>query len=74
MSGATAFLALILNRPAPLSQIHLLRDRFGPRRSPVHPVPHIMNVAKRAELASGRLLGDHWSRPKVSARTSFECP
>jgi hypothetical protein len=32
-----------------------------------------MNIAKRAELASGRLLGDHWSWPKVSARASFEC-
>jgi hypothetical protein len=73
MSGATAFLALIFDRAAPLSQIHMVRDRLGSRRSPVNSIPHIMNVAKSAELAPGRLIGDHWSWPKVSARMSFEC-
>ena len=73
MSGATAFLTLILDRPAPLPQIHLLRHRFGSRRSPVHPIPHIVNVAERAKFALDRHLGDHWSRPKVTARTNFEC-
>src|SRR5713226_5868176 len=68
MSGATAFLALILDRAAPLPQIHMLQDRPRRPRSPVHPVPHIVNVAECAKF-----LIQHWSRPKVTNRTSFEC-
>jgi hypothetical protein len=68
MSGATALFALILDRAAPLPKIHLLRDRTCWRRSTVHPIPHIMNVAERTKLTV-----DHWSRPKVNACTSLEC-
>jgi hypothetical protein len=51
MSGATAFIALILDGSSPLPQINMLRDRRRPPRRAVHPIPHIVNVAQRAKLA-----------------------
>jgi hypothetical protein len=52
MSGATAFLALILDWSAAIPQVNLLRDRLRSRRSQVHSIPHIMHIAERAKLAS----------------------
>jgi hypothetical protein len=50
VSGATAFLALVLDGAAPLPQIRILRDRRSPNRT-VHPIPHIVNITQRAKFS-----------------------
>jgi hypothetical protein len=50
MSGATPFLALVLDRPAKLAKVDLLRDDKGGASAPVHTIPHIVRVALRSKL------------------------
>jgi hypothetical protein len=51
MPRAASFLALILDRAAPLSEIDVLQAWPPLRKSLVHSIPHIVNVAERTKLA-----------------------